>query len=107
MAGDFRSPMPIQSIADAHGPHHIPPMIPGSGAGRTIRRYRFRGRRPDGRPDFDRTNPESRPWPADFELVRRVIYEKGTDSLYLFGYLKGQPIETWGVVGRTARRYDG
>ena len=79
----------------------------GDATGRTLRRYRFRGWRPDGKPDLDRKAPESWPWPSDFELVRRVIYEKATDSLYLFGYLKGQAIESWGVVGRTARRYDG
>ena len=40
-------------------------------------------------------------------MVRRIIYKKDTDSLYLFGYLKGQKIESWGVVGFTCRRYDG
>jgi hypothetical protein len=36
-----------------------------------------------------------------------VIYDRRTDSLYLFGYLKGEKVDSWGVVGRTARRYDG
>jgi hypothetical protein len=79
----------------------------GDAAGRMIRHYPFKGWKTDGKPDYDWRNPRSWPWPGDFELVRRVIYERATDSLYLFGYLKGQPIESWGVVGRMARRYDG
>jgi hypothetical protein len=79
----------------------------GDAAGRTIHHYPFKGWKPDGKPDFDWKNPRSWPWPDDFELVRRLIYEPAADSLYLFGYLKGQPIESWGVVGRTARRLDG
>jgi hypothetical protein len=79
----------------------------GDAAGRKIHRYRFKGWNPDKKPDYDWKNPESWPWPEDFEIVRRAIYERATDSLYLFGYLKGQPIDSWGVVGSTARRYDG
>lgn len=40
-------------------------------------------------------------------MIRRIIYDNRTDSLYLFGYLTGQEIDSWGVVGRVARRYDG
>jgi hypothetical protein len=79
----------------------------GDAPGRTVRCYRFKGWKPDGKPDYDWKHPESWPWPDDFELVRRVIYVQESDTLYLFGYLKGQKIESWGVVGPTARRYDG
>lgn len=79
----------------------------GDAPNRTIRRHRFRGWSPSGAPQFGVDKLEIWPWPADFELVRRVIYEKTTDSLYLFGYLKGQAIDSWGVVGRTVRRIDG
>ena len=79
----------------------------GDAPGRTVRRYPFRGWLADGKPDFDRDHPDSRPWPDDFALVRRVIYEKSTDALYLFGYLKGQEVDSWGVVGPAARRVDG
>lgn len=79
----------------------------GDAPGKTIRRYAFKGWKKDGKPDYDWKNPQSWPWPKDFELVRRVLYQQSTDSLYLFGYLKGQKIESWGVVGLTGRRYDG
>ena len=35
------------------------------------------------------------------------MYDCSTDTLYLTGYLNGQNIETWGVAGAAARRYDG
>jgi hypothetical protein len=79
----------------------------GDAPGRTIRRFAFNGWTNAGEPAYDRDHPESWLWPEDFEVVRRVNYDKSTDSLYLFGYLKGQEIESWGVVGPTARRIDG
>ena len=68
---------------------------------------RFKGWTDDGKPDYDWKNYEHWPWPDDFQLVRRILYVPATDTLYLFGYLKDEKIESWGVVGRTARRYDG
>lgn len=79
----------------------------GDAAGKTIRRYPFKGWKAGGKPDYDWRRPQGWPWPNDFELVRRILFQPSTDSLYLFGYLKGQKIESWGVVGPTARRYDG
>jgi hypothetical protein len=79
----------------------------GDAAGNTVRRYRFKGWRKDGTPDYDWKKPEVWPWPTDFQLVRRVMYVPATDTLYLCGYLKDVKVESWGVVGRTCRRYDG
>ena len=79
----------------------------GDAAGNTIRRYAFRGWTKDGKPDYDWQNPQTWPRPEGWELVRRVHYAPETDSLYLTGYLTGQKIETWGVVGPTIGRYDG
>jgi hypothetical protein len=78
----------------------------GDAPGHTIRRYEF-VRWEGDRPVYNWEKPTSWPWPEDFELVRRIVYDPTSDSLYLFGYLKGQAIDSWGVVGRTARRYDG
>ncbi|MDX1933768.1 MAG: hypothetical protein SFU56_14315 [Capsulimonadales bacterium] len=78
----------------------------GDAPGRTMRVYRFRGW--DGEtPRYDREKPEEFLWPDDFELVRRVLYDPAADRLYVFGYLKGQAIDSWGVAGKTCRRYDG
>ncbi len=61
-----------------------------------------------GVPVYDWQHPQTWPWPADFNSVNRVIYNKATDSLYVFGWFKGQgDPRLWGVVGLTARRYDG
>jgi hypothetical protein len=79
----------------------------GDASKRTIRRFAFKGWKSNGKPDYDWKKPQTWPWPEDFELVRRIIYQQSNDALYLFGYLKGQKIESWGVVGPTARRYDG
>jgi hypothetical protein len=79
----------------------------GDAPGRTIRRYPFGGWDAKQKPRYDWDHFDRWEWPADFELVRRVVYRGDTDSLYLFGYLKGQAIDSWGVAGRTARRYDG
>jgi hypothetical protein len=79
----------------------------GDADGRRIRRYRFGGWTPDGKPRFDWAKPDEWPWPDGWQLVRRVVYDDRTDSLYLFGYLAGQGIDSWGVVGKTARRYTG
>src|SRR5208282_3701374 len=78
----------------------------GDAAGHTIRRYRFKGWKNDGAPNYDWKKPEVWPWPKDYELVRRVMYVPATDTLYLCGYLKSENVESWGVVGRTCRRYD-
>jgi hypothetical protein len=78
----------------------------GDAPRRQMRRYPFGGWDGD-RPKYDWKKPQSWPWPDDFENVRRIIYLPETDSLYLFGYVKGQKIESWGVVGQTCRRYDG
>ena len=79
----------------------------GDAPNRQIRRYRFGGWTADHRPRYDWASPQSWPWPADFENVRRIIYQPAGDRLYLFGYLKGQKIDSWGVVGFTCRCYDG
>ena len=79
----------------------------GDAPERTLRRYAFRGWRPDGKPNYDWNAPQVFPWPEDFENIRRIIYRPQTDSLYLFGYLKGQEIDSWGVIGKTCRRYEG
>ncbi len=79
----------------------------GDAARRTIRRYPFRGWNEKLQPKYEWARFDRWEWPEDFELIRRVVYRSDTDSLYLFGYLKGESIDSWGVVGRTARRYDG
>lgn len=79
----------------------------GDGLNRTILCYRFEGWDAKGDPIYDWKHPQAWPWPNDFELIRRIIYVPSTDTLYLFGYLKGQTIDSWGVIGHTARRYDG
>jgi hypothetical protein len=62
----------------------------------------------DGKPDYDWQNPQTWPWPADFKTVTRVIYNKNSDSLYVFGFLDNQSAKgIWGTLGLTARRYDG
>ena len=79
----------------------------GDAPNKTIRRYPFKGWKDDGKPDYDWKKPDSGQWPEDFQLIRRIMYIPATDSLYLCGYLKGEKVDSWGVVGRTARRYDG
>ncbi|CCW36716.1 hypothetical protein CTKA_01156 [Chthonomonas calidirosea] len=79
----------------------------GDGPNRSLLCYRFLGWNSQGKPRYDWKNPEVWPWPNDFELVRRVIYNADTDTLYLFGYLRGETIDSWGVIGHTARCYDG
>jgi hypothetical protein len=79
----------------------------GDAAGKTIRYFPFRGWKSDGKPDYDWNSLQSWPWPEGWALVRRVQYDKASDTLYLTGYLDGQRVETWGVTGPSARRYDG
>ena len=79
----------------------------GDGPGRLIRRYAFRGWGQDGRPSYDWAHPQTWPWPEDFQRVTRLRYEPHGDTLYLFGYLNGQTVDSWGLVGHTARRLDG
>ena len=74
---------------------------------RTIRRHAFLGWGRGGEPRFETAQPESWPWPEDFEVVRRVHHDEASDTLYLGGYLKGQPVDSWGVAGKTLRRIDG
>ncbi|MDX1953318.1 MAG: hypothetical protein SFY81_14150 [Verrucomicrobiota bacterium] len=79
----------------------------GDAPDKKIRRHAFRGWNPDGAPRFETEKPEAWPWPADFNIVRRIIYDDSTDTLYLSGYLEGEQIDSWGVAGKTLRRYDG
>jgi hypothetical protein len=79
----------------------------GDAPGRKIRRHAFTGWSADGKPEFESGAADAWPWPEDFELVRRVIYDDASDTLYVSGYLKGETIDSWGVVGKTLRRYDG
>ena len=79
----------------------------GDAPGKTLRRYPFDGWSKDGRPTYDWKKPQSWRWPEGWQLIRRIVYEPSSDTLYLAGYLDGQPIETWGVVGASVRRYDG
>ena len=75
--------------------------------GKIIRRHVFRGWDAAGKPQFETEKPKSWPWPEDFQNIRRVIYDEKNDSLYLSGYLKDETIDSWGVTGKTLRRYDG
>ncbi len=63
----------------------------------------------DGIPNYDWKQPRVWPRPDDFQAVTRLIYNKATDSLYLFGFLQNQPIASGSVTtaGIAARRYDG
>ncbi len=78
----------------------------GEREGGSIRRFVFKGWTTDGSPLFETNKPDVWPWPGDFRNVRRVIYDADKDSLYLSGYLKGEDIDSWGVTGKTLRRYD-
>ncbi len=80
----------------------------GDAPGNKIALYTLESITADGQPVYDWNNPRTWPWPTDFSTVSRTIYNKDTDSLYVFGYLKGQPTDNaWGTVGLSARRYDG
>lgn len=79
----------------------------GEKEGGSIRRFAFKGWTADGTPRFETNNPEVWPWPEDFKNIRRIIYDAENDALYLSGYLKGEEIDSWGVTGKTLRRYDG
>ena len=79
----------------------------GDAPERTIRRHVFRGWGADGQPRFETNQTDSWPWPQDFANVRRVIYQQDSDTLYLSGFLNGEEIDSWGVTGKTLRRYDG
>ncbi|MEO8354088.1 MAG: hypothetical protein ABI680_20360 [Chthoniobacteraceae bacterium] len=81
-------------------------IIHGDAKGRKIQRHRFGGWA-DGKPVYSDRDVDEWPWPEDFDNIRRVIYDERTDSLYLSGYLKGEDIDSWGVAGKTLRRYDG
>jgi hypothetical protein len=72
-----------------------------------IRRYRFEGWDSEGKPRYNWDKPQTWARPDGWDTIRRVYYEPESDSLYLSGYLKGQRIETWGVMGATLRRYNG
>lgn len=74
---------------------------------RKIALYRLSSLTPDGVPTYAWNQPVTWPWPSDFGYITRVIYDRHTDSLYVFGYLKGQKSEAPGVLGFTGRRYDG
>lgn len=78
----------------------------GDGAGKTIRRHAFLHWNGDGTPRYETDKPQTWPWPDDFTNIRRILYITETDTLYLSGYLKGQEIDSWGVTGKTLRRYD-
>ncbi len=80
----------------------------------TIRRFRFKGWKNANAesgarliPDYETENPEEWPWPDDFSNVTRVIYTAEDDSLYLTGYLKTDEYDSWGLCGKTLRRYNG
>ena len=79
----------------------------GDAPERTIRRHVFRGWGADGQPRFETNQTDCWPWPQDFGSVRRVIYQQDSDTLYLSGYLNGEEVDSWGVTGKTLRRYDG
>ncbi len=79
----------------------------GDAPERKIRRHRFTGWAADGKPKFESGAADVWPWPDDFDNIRRVIYESASDTLFLSGYLKGEEIDSWGVTGKTLRRYDG
>jgi hypothetical protein len=78
----------------------------GDAPGKTIRRYAFKGWN-GKKPVYDWAHPQTWPWPDGWEIVRRIEYDAQTDALYLSGYLKGDRVESWGIIGATMRRYDG
>jgi hypothetical protein len=62
----------------------------------------------NGAPVYNWQTPMTWPMPLGFSRVNRIIYDKSTDSLYIFGWSKGQKTYgLWGTVGMTGRRYDG
>lgn len=82
---------------------------------KTIQRIRFKGwekdeNAPEGeaiyKPIYDTENPDEWPWPDNFDFPRRLAYVPETDTLYVVGYLKGEEVDSWGVCGKTVRRYD-
>ena len=52
---------------------------------------------PTGPPVYNWQTPMTWPMPLGFSRVNRIIYDKSTDSLYIFGWSKGQ--KTYGALG--------
>ncbi len=73
---------------------------------KVVRRYAFAGWDKEGKQRYNWDKPQTWARPEGWDTIRRIFYDPRTDSLYLAGYLTGQRIETWGVVGSTLRRYD-
>ncbi len=81
---------------------------------RSIRRYKFTGWKkvddPENKglyaPQYDLENPYDEPWPEDFDDVRRLVYDAPNDAMYLCGYLKTDEVDSWGVCGKTLRKYE-
>ncbi|GAB4458147.1 MAG: hypothetical protein OHK0029_19000 [Armatimonadaceae bacterium] len=78
----------------------------GDAPNKTIRRYPFQGWTADGKPRYDWDKPQTWDVPDGWQLIRRILYDDATDTLYLTGYRDGERVETWGVAGATVARYD-
>jgi hypothetical protein len=79
----------------------------GDAPGKTIRRYAIKSWTDEDKPVYDWSHPQTWPWPEGWDVIRRIHYDEKTDALYLSGYLKGQYVESWGIIGAAMRRYDG
>ncbi len=81
---------------------------------KTIRRYRFKGWEKDAsekdfelyKPVYDMVGFDEWAYPEDFDDIRRIIYDDKNDVLYIIGYLKTDEVDSWGVAGKTMRRYN-
>ncbi len=71
-----------------------------------IRRWPIQRWTDDGMPVYDVQKPETWPWPEGWNRVKRVVYEPGTDTLYITGNTKAYPDLGTNLVGRVIKRYD-
>jgi hypothetical protein len=75
-----------------------------------LRRYRLQGFDDNGAPVYGFDAVDSYPVPAPFttdvnEGLERVLYDSGSDTMYLAGYTLDSPSDTWGSF-RVVARYD-
>lgn len=78
-------------------------------AGKGIRRFPLQGFDGNGNPIYSYGSMVTYPAPSSFTDLMRIVYDAGTDTMFLSGYASDRPVagKTWGLAGNVLMRFDG